>query len=35
VVIGLAWMFLGQRLTGRQLTGLVAALVGVALIALD
>jgi drug/metabolite transporter (DMT)-like permease len=35
VVIGLAWMFLGQRLTGRQLTGLFAALVGVALIALD
>lgn len=35
VAVGLAWVFLHQRLTARQMTGLVAALVGVALIALD
>jgi len=35
VAVGLAWIFLHQRLTDRQVAGLVAALVGVALIALD
>lgn len=35
VAVGLAWLFLRQRLSTRQVTGLVAALVGVALIALD
>ena len=35
VAIALAWLFLHQRLTHRQVAGLGAALVGVALIALD
>lgn len=35
VAIALGWLFLHQRLTQRQITGLVMALVGVALIALD
>lgn len=35
VAIALGWLFLRQRLTSRQITGLIAALVGVALIALD
>ena len=35
VAIALGWMFLHQRLTGRQIVGLVLALIGVALIALD
>jgi drug/metabolite transporter (DMT)-like permease len=35
VAIALGWMFLHQHLTGRQIIGLGAALVGVALIALD
>jgi len=35
VAVGLAWLFMHQRLTHRQLAGLVAALVGVALIAID
>ena len=35
VAVGLAWLFMGQRLTRRQVVGLGAALVGVALIALD
>lgn len=35
VAVGLAWVFLQQRLTGRQLVGLVGALAGVALVAVD
>ena len=35
VAVGLAWLFMRQRLTRRQLIGLFAALVGVVLIALD
>ena len=35
VAVGLAYVFLHQRLTSRQVSGLVASLVGVALIALD
>jgi len=35
VVIAWAWVFMGQALTRRQMVGLVAALVGVALIAAD
>jgi drug/metabolite transporter (DMT)-like permease len=35
VAIGLAWLLMGERLTRRQIVGIVAALVGVALIALD
>jgi probable blue pigment (indigoidine) exporter len=35
VAVGMAWVFLGERLTARQVTGIVAALVGVALIAVD
>jgi len=35
VAVGLAWIILHQQLTGRQIAGLVAALLGVALIALD
>lgn len=35
VTIGLAWVVLGQRLSHRQVVGLIAALVGVGLIALD
>ncbi|MDW3213789.1 MAG: DMT family transporter [Ilumatobacteraceae bacterium] len=35
VAVGLAWLFMRQRLTRRQGVGLVAALVGVALIAAD
>jgi drug/metabolite transporter (DMT)-like permease len=35
VAIGLGWLILRQRLTTRQIVGLVAALVGVALIAAD
>jgi drug/metabolite transporter (DMT)-like permease len=35
VAIALGWLFLHQRLTTRQVVGLVLALVGVALIALD
>lgn len=35
VAVGLAWIFLHQQLTARQVTGLVAALIGVALIAVD
>jgi drug/metabolite transporter (DMT)-like permease len=35
VAVGLAWLFMHQRMTGRQIVGLGAALVGVALIALD
>jgi drug/metabolite transporter (DMT)-like permease len=35
VAIGLGWVFLGQALTRRQMLGVAAALVGVALIAAD
>lgn len=35
VAVGLAWLFLHQRLTRRQVAGLLAALVGVALMAAD
>jgi len=35
VAVGLAWVFLRQRLKPRQLAGLMAAMLGVALIALD
>ena len=35
VAIALGWLFLHQRLSGRQMLGLLFALVGVALIALD
>ena len=35
VAVGLAWLFLHQRLSRRQIAGLIAALVGVALIAAD
>ena len=35
VAIALGWVFLGQALTRRQMLGVVAALLGVALIALD
>jgi drug/metabolite transporter (DMT)-like permease len=35
VAVGLAWLFMRQRLTRRQVAGLVAALIGVALIAAD
>ena len=35
VAASLAWLFLSERLTRRQMFGLVAAVVGVALIALD
>lgn len=35
VAVGLAWLFMRQRLSGRQIAGLVAALVGVVLISLD
>jgi drug/metabolite transporter (DMT)-like permease len=35
VAVGLAWMFMQQRLRPRQVIGLGAAIVGVALIALD
>ena len=35
VAVGLAWLFMRQRLSGRQISGLVAALIGVALISLD
>ncbi len=35
VAVGLAWLFMRQRLGGRQVAGLVAAVVGVALIAAD
>lgn len=35
VAVALAWIFLRERLTGRQGVGLVAALVGVALMSLD
>jgi drug/metabolite transporter (DMT)-like permease len=35
VAIGLGWLFLGQALTRRQIGGVAAALLGVALIALD
>ena len=35
VAVGLAWMFLRERLTSRQVAGIVAALIGVCLIALD
>jgi len=35
VAVALAWMFLDERLRPRQVTGMCAALVGVALIALD
>jgi uncharacterized membrane protein len=35
VAVTLAWLFMHQRLRGRQVIGLVAAIVGVALIALD
>lgn len=35
VAIGLGWVFLGQTLSRRQVVGVAAALVGVALIALD
>ena len=35
VAVGLAWIFLHQQLTTRQIVGLIAALVGVALVALD
>ncbi len=35
VVVGYAWLLMGERLTTRQVAGLVSALVGVALIALD
>jgi probable blue pigment (indigoidine) exporter len=35
VGVALAWVFMGQVLTPRQIVGLIGALVGVALIALD
>jgi drug/metabolite transporter (DMT)-like permease len=35
VAVGFAWVFLRQRLKPRQLAGLMAAMLGVALIALD
>ncbi len=35
VAVGLAWLFMRQRLSRRQVTGLVAALIGVVLISLD
>lgn len=35
VAVGLAWLFMRQRLTRRQIAGLIAALIGVVLIALD
>jgi drug/metabolite transporter (DMT)-like permease len=35
VAIALAWVFMGQVLTPRQIVGVIGALVGVALIALD
>ena len=35
VAIGLGWVLLGQALTRRQILGVAAALVGVALISLD
>ncbi|MEO6652206.1 MAG: DMT family transporter [Ilumatobacteraceae bacterium] len=35
VAVGLAWIFLGDHLSRRQVVGLVAALTGVVLIALD
>lgn len=35
VAVGLAWLFMHQRLTHRQMVGLVAALVGVALVGWD
>lgn len=35
VVVALAWLFLGERLRRRQLVGIGAALIGVALISLD
>jgi drug/metabolite transporter (DMT)-like permease len=35
VVVTLAWLFLGERLRPRQVLGIVAALVGVALISID
>lgn len=35
VAVGLAWLFLRERSTSRQVLGIVAALVGVALIAVD
>lgn len=35
VAVGLAWLFMRQRLSRRQIAGLVAALVGVVLISLD
>jgi drug/metabolite transporter (DMT)-like permease len=35
VAITLAWLFLGQALTRRQVIGVFCALLGVALIALD
>lgn len=35
VAVGLAWLFMGQRLRPAQIVGLVGALVGVALIAAD
>ena len=35
VVVALAWMFLGERLRTRQVLGIGAALVGVALISID
>jgi len=35
VAIGLAWLFMHQRLSRRQVAGLIAALVGVGLIAAD
>lgn len=35
VVVALAWMFLGERLRARQVLGIGAALIGVALISID
>lgn len=35
VAVGLAWLFMRQRLSRRQVAGLVAALIGVVLISLD
>jgi drug/metabolite transporter (DMT)-like permease len=35
VAIALGWAFLGQALTRRQVLGVMAALLGVALIAFD
>ncbi|MFZ8999273.1 MAG: EamA family transporter [Ilumatobacteraceae bacterium] len=35
VAVGLAWLFLRERSTRRQIVGILAALVGVALIAID